>query len=202
MKINTELKNKLIVSNVIWAHSGIGKTYLYTQGRDDIIDFDIEYKGIIGGYLAFPDLLLDSNMSQENINNVKRISKILVDKLFDLAIDEARSTNKKLLVSDIRLLQEKFESFDIIISIPKEVYLNNTSKRNELSINSRLIVKEEIDQFLKDVPNKSKIFEVSCYLSELLPVKDESNIISKKEKQSILVDRFRYINKELSKLNY
>lgn len=199
---NIELQNKLANSNIIWAHSGIGKTYLYRQGRNDIIDFDFEYKGVIGDYLAFPDLLLDSNISEDEANRIRHSSKIMVDRLFDLAIEEAKTTNKKLLVSDVRLLQERFKDFDIIISIPKDTYLNNTINRKELSRNSRLIIKEKIDKVLENISDKHKVFEITCYLSDVLPMLEEYNFLSKKERHSKLINRFKYLSKELSELNY
>lgn len=195
--------NSIITNNkIIWAHSGIGKTYLYNQGRSDIIDFDICYKGLIGGALAFPELLLDTNIPKENADKIKAHPKIVVDRLFDLAVEESKTTDKKLLVSDIRLLKERTNDFDRIITIPKDTYIKNTLNRDVLSSNARCIVKDYIDKVIDSIEDRDKIIEVDCYLSEILPMSDEIKILSNKEKQKDLIERFKYLSREILKLKY
>lgn len=190
-----------MISNnkIIWAHSGIGKTYLYNQGRSDIIDFDVQYKGLLGSSLTFSELLLDYNLPKEISDKIKNNSKLLVDRLFDLAIEESKTTGKKLLVSDIRLLRERVSDFDCIITIPKDIYIQNTLHRSELSFNARCIIKDYIDKVINSIEDKSKITEVTCYLSEILPISDKTEILSNKEQQKDLIERFKYLSTKLLK---
>ena len=101
--ISEEYYKKLQQATVIWGHSGIGKSYLYQNRREDIIDFDFQYKGMLGTLLAFPDLIKDEGLTKEESLKLYNRSRILVDKLFDLAIEEAKTSNKRSSEIDNRI---------------------------------------------------------------------------------------------------
>lgn len=210
----SNVKEKLKSSLVIWGHSGIGKSYLYRQNREDIIDFDFEYKGILSTLVAFPDLIKEANLEEKTATSIYNYSRIVVDKLFDLAIEEANQTKKKLLVSDLRLLKERSEDFDIILNIPEDIFIERTACRGLRSVEAIKEFKKEIDSVILEIKEQSKIFTIECYLEQVLQLSEdfiEAQEASNKKKNENLKafredrikktsDRFKYLSEQLLKI--
>lgn len=158
-------------ANVIWGHPGTGKTYLYKQGRKDIIDFDSEYKSRLGN-------LEEREALKEKIG--KDAYNKELDALFDEAVKEARKSGKKLLVSDLHFLRDRAGDLDVITNISDEEFLQRSHQRGEHDEADMMDWKNKINEAMKNAPNK-KVYNVSGYLSDVIegraPKTDYFNVV-------------------------
>jgi hypothetical protein len=130
---------KIRNATVIWGHPGTGKTWLHQQGRQDIIDFDSDYKSRLG-----------SLKEREQLK--KRIGKQAynqeLDKLFDDARQKAISTGKKLLVSDMHFLRDRVNDLDAITNISDKEFIERSHQRGEHDEADKMEWKNSINEMI------------------------------------------------------
>lgn len=161
-------KEKLNKATVIWGHPGTGKTKLFENGRDDIIDFDSEYKVRINSIMGLPE-----GADAKELRNAARKARKqeyhdLIMSLFDEAKAEAIRTGKKLLVSDMMLLREREADIDVITNMSEYRFLERNHMRNEHDEDNKILWKKDIDDSMLNVSDKSKIVQLDSFLSDVL----------------------------------
>lgn len=158
-------KNNKIIKNatVIWGHPGTGKTWLFKQGRKDIIDFDSEYKSKLGNLEQREKLKKEIGKQEYN----KKL-----DQLFDQAKQEARETGKKLLVSDMHFLRDRADDLDAITNISDKEFIQRSHQRGEHDEADKMDWKKSINKAMLNAP-KDKVINTTGYISNLL---DDSKI--------------------------
>lgn len=151
---NSKIRN----ASVIWAHPGTGKTWMYNQGRKDIIDFDSEYKSRLGNL-------------EERANLKKKIGKTAynqkLDELFEEAKEEANKTSRKLLVSDMHFLRDRVNDLDLVTNISNEEFIKRSHQRGEHNEADKMEWKNSINEAMKNVPSK-KVLNTTGYISDLI----------------------------------
>ena len=85
--------------------------------------------------------------------------------LWKEAVEEAKATNKILVVSDMLMLREFEKDFDKVITISKDLFIKRSKLRNDYNDNTESW-KNNIDKTLSLVP-KEKLFYTSKYFSDL-----------------------------------
>ena len=97
--------------------------------------------------------------------------------LFDEAIAEAKKTGKKLLVSDIMLLRERENDLDIITNMSDEKFIERSALRGETDAADKMLWKNNINEAMKNVSDKSKIINTERFLSEDLNDNSVSKVV-------------------------
>lgn len=160
---------------IIFGHPGIGKTFLFEQGRKDIIDFDSEFKSRINEELGLPSGKDGWKYRNEWKKNNKELWNSKIRNLWEEAKIEAQRTGKTLLTSDIILLREFPEDFDKVITMSKDTFIQRAQQRNDYNPGEQGTEgwKNNLDAVINNI-DKSKVIITDKYLSELLPnVKQE-----------------------------
>lgn len=159
----TKIKN----ATVIWGHPGTGKTWLYNQGRKDIIDFDSEYKSKLGNL-------------QEREELKKRIGKdaynAKLDKLFDEAKEVAIASGRKLLVSDMYFLKNRSEDMDVVTNISDAEFIERSHQRGEHDEADKMEWKNSINKAMQNVLVEKRI-DHTGYISDLLDGTNVSKVV-------------------------
>lgn len=150
--------DKIKNARVIWGHPGTGKTWLFKQGRKDIIDFDSEYKSRLGNLKEREEL--KKRIGKDAYNSE-------LDKLFDEAKNEALSSGKKLLVSDMHFLRNRSNELDVITNISDKEFIKRSHQRGEHDESNKQEWKDSINKALLNV-QQDKIINTTGYISELL----------------------------------
>ena len=148
---------------VIWGHPATGKTYLFKQGRKDIIDFDSEYKTRINKLMGLPEELDAKELRKAARKARKKEYHDHIMNLFDEAVNEAKRTGKKLLVSDLMLLEERESSIDVITNISNERFAKNSNLRGE---DNNILWKQDINNAMSNVYDKNKIINTDNFISD------------------------------------
>ena len=164
-------------ATVIWAHPASGKTYLHKQGRKDIIDFDSEYKVRINKIMGLPEGADAKELRKAARKEREQEYHDLIMSLFDEAIAEAKKTGKKLLVSDIMLLRERENDLDIITNMSDEKFIERSALRGETDAADKMLWKNNINEAMKNVSDKSKIINTERFLSEDLNDNSVSKVV-------------------------
>lgn len=161
-----KLYSKIASADVIWGHPGVGKTHLFKAGRMDIIDFDSEFKPRINQQLGLKSSEERKQWRKEHPNEYH---KMILD-LFDEARKIAKFQNKKLLVSDLVVLQERSDYLDLITNMTDTKFIERSHQRGEFDDANKALWKADINNALSKIEDKSKIIDYNGYISELLTV--------------------------------
>ena len=168
--------DKLNDATVIWAHPGTGKTWLYQQGRTDIIDFDSEYKNKLGN-------LQEREALKKQIG--KKAYNDKLDQLFEQAKQEAISSGKKLLVSDMHFLRDRQSDLDVVTNISDSEFIERSRQRGEFDEANKQEWKNSINKVMETVPSE-KVINTTGYLSNLLPRKTDFNSVDSEIKETLI----------------
>lgn len=160
------ISDKLRSSTVIWGHPGSGKTYLHEQGRNDIIDFDSEYKVRINQLMGLPEGAKAKELRKAARQERSQEYHDLIMQLFDEAVAEAKATGKKLLVSDLMLLKEREADIDAITNMSDEKFIERSAMRGETDVADKMLWKNDINNAINNVSDKSKIILTENFLSQ------------------------------------
>lgn len=155
--------NKIKNATVIWGHPGTGKTWMFKHGRQDIIDFDSEYKSKLGNLKQREEL--KKKIGKEEYNKK-------LDELFDQAVIDAKNSGKKLLVSDMHFLRDRSEDLDVVTNISDSEFIKRSHQRGEHDEADKMDWKNSINEAMKNVPS-DKIINTTGYISDLI---DKSNV--------------------------
>lgn len=183
---------------IIWAHPGMGKTEV-SKYRDDVIDFDSEYKDPIKA-----DLNLSWAERQKWKKTVKWDNVIGWDNIvlheFDKAVERAKKEGKYLLVSDVGILEDptRAEKLDRIINITADEFLFRQNQRHENNNEKSLQWKSSIDTALEEIrkTHPEKIVVSAAYMSDVLADSDTTSYVSMKTQDGRVV--FQTKNSEAS----
>lgn len=146
-------------AQVIWAHPSMGKTYMKKDlNRDDIIDFDSEYKYRMGKSAE------RQKLQKENFDEYAN----QIYTLFDEAVEEAKRTDKKLLVSDMIFLDELSDELDLVINMSNEAFANRSVARGSNDVADVMKWKERINKAMVAV-SPEQYFVYDGNLSDILP---------------------------------
>jgi len=156
---------------IIWGHPGIGKTFL-RESRNDIIDFDTDYKSKINTKYNLEKGYKPLNKWRET--NSELWNKEIRD-LWKQAVLESKETNKTLVVSDMIILREFEKDLDKVVTISKETFIKRAKQRNDYFENTTENWKNNIDKTIKENIDKSKIILTSDYFSDLF--KKEQTVV-------------------------
>ena len=166
---DTAIAKRLHEATVIWGHPGMGKTHFFKNGGgNDVIDFDTVYKSRINKELNLPEG--PEARKQWRREHREEYRQKLFD-LFDEAIADAKRTGKKLLVSDMVILRERESDLDVITQMTEENFAQRSEQRNEPYDANRRLWKQDIDEAMTNVSDKSKIIETNAYFSDLYNIK-------------------------------
>ena len=168
---------KLNNATVIWGHPASGKTYLFKQGREDIIDFDSEYKVRINKIMGLPEGANAKELRKAARKARKQEYHDLIMKLFDEAKAEAQRTGKKLLVSDMMLLKEREADIDVITNMSDEKFIERSAMRGETDAADKMLWKNDINDAMGKVSDKSKIINTEEFILDDLYGTNVSKII-------------------------
>ena len=172
-----EKYTKLRNATVIWGHPASGKTYLHKQGRDDIIDFDSEYKVKINKIMGLPEGADAKALRVAARKERKQEYHDLIMKLFDEAKAEAQRTGKKLLVSDMMLLREREADIDVITNMSNEKFIERSAMRGETDVANKMLWKNDINEAMRNVNDKSKVINTENFLLDDLYGTDVSKVV-------------------------
>jgi hypothetical protein len=89
----------------------------------------------------------------------------LIMQLFDEAVAEAKATGKKLLVSDLMLLKEREADIDAITNMSDEKFIERSAMRGETDVADKMLWKNDINNAINNVSDKSKIILTENFLS-------------------------------------
>ncbi|MEE3413627.1 MAG: hypothetical protein VZQ58_07095, partial [Bacteroidales bacterium] len=162
--LSQEDSDKLQKATVIWAHPGIGKTYLHEQGRTDVIDFDSEYKSRLNESFGLPK---DASAKQLRLAVTKDREQEyhdLVMDLFDEAVKDAKESGKKLLVSDMMLLREREADIDAFINMSSDRFIERSRLRGDTNESDMMNWKNNINKTLEKIEEQSKIINTDAFL--------------------------------------
>lgn len=168
---------KLRNATVIWGHPASGKTYLFKQGKKDVIDFDSEYKIRINKLMGLPE-----GADAKELRNAARKARKqeyhdLIMRLFDEAVAEAKRTGRKLLVSDMMLLKEREADIDAITNMPDSKFVERSALRGETDVANKILWKNDINEAMENVADKSKIINTENFLYDDLYGTDVSEVV-------------------------
>ena len=162
---NSTIAKRLHEATVIWGHPGMGKTYFFKNGgSNEVIDFDTVYKSRINKELNLPEG--PEARKQWRREHRAEYKQKLFD-LFDEAIADAKRTGKKLLVSDMAILRERESDLDVITQMTEENFAQRSEQRNEPYDTNKKLWKQDIDEAMSNVSDRSKIVETNAYFSDL-----------------------------------
>ena len=164
-------------ATVIWGHPGSGKTYLFKEGRDDIIDFDSEYKVRINKIMGLPEGANAKELRVAARKARKQEYHDLIMSLFDEAVAEAKKTGKKLLVSDMMLLREREKDIDVITNMSDDKFIERSAMRGETDAADKMLWKNDINAAMAKVSDKSKIINTEEFLKDDLDGKNVSKVV-------------------------
>ena len=159
----TKIKN----ATVIWGHPGTGKTWLFNQGRKDIIDFDSEYKAKLGN-------LEERKALKDKIG--KDAYNAELDKLFEEAKQEAIKSGRKLLVSDLHFLRHRASDMDVITNISDAEFIERSHQRGEHDEADKMEWKNSINKAMQTAPS-DRILNTTGYISDLIDNSDISKVV-------------------------
>lgn len=149
---------------IVWAHPGSGKTKAKENGKD-ILDFDTDYKPSINTkYSLAPGMEARNKWRAENPVLWDQEMRVLWTK----AKTDAKSTGKRLFVSDMIFLRENSDDFDRVVTMPAETFADRSRARGDFDSNT-LGWKANIDTALSGIPG-NKLMSTDKYLSDILPV--------------------------------
>lgn len=150
---------------IIFGHPGIGKTFLRESGRTDVIDFDSDYKNRINEMFNLPKGFKARNEFQKN--NKQEYEKA-VRGLWAEAKQEALQTGKQLFASDMILLREFADDFDMVLTMSEKTFIERAKQRNDYTPGPDGTVKWKSNlDFLIDRIDRSKVFLTDKYLSDI-----------------------------------
>lgn len=158
---------KIKNATVVWGHPGTGKTYLYNQGRNDVIDFDSEYKSRLGD-------LKEREALKRRIG--KQTYNQELDKLFDEARQEAINSGRKLLVSDMHFLRDRSNDLDVVTNISDAEFIERSHQRGEHDEADKQEWKDSINHAMLTV-SPDKVINTTGYISDLLDGTDVSKVV-------------------------
>ena len=164
---------------IVWAHPGIGKTYVKEKGRKDVIDFDSDYKSKIN---TEKGLAPGFKARNEWRKNNQEEWKTLVRKLWKEAKEEAKKTGKILMASDMILLREFSKDFDKVVTISEKTFVDRAKQRNDYTKGDTESWKYNLDTEINKIP-KEKVIYTSKYMSDILPAEERQE-----HGQSVQVD--------------
>lgn len=159
-----EIAKRVYNAQIIWGHPGIGKTHFFNTGIQEVIDFDSVYKPRINKELNIPEGEIERKKWRKN-NKEKYKNKIL--ELFDEAVLESKRTGKKLLVSDMIVLEKREDVLDIITQMSEENFAHRSEQRDEPYDENRKLWKQDIDEVMNNVQDKSKVVFSNDYFSDI-----------------------------------
>lgn len=194
-----DIIKKLSKATVIWGHPASGKTYLFKDGRKDIIDFDSEYKTRINKLMGLPEGLDAKELRKAARKERKQEYHDHIMNLFDEAVKEAKRTGKKLLVSDLMLLEEREADIDIITNMSDAKFIENSALRKETDVDKLMLWKNDINKAIKNIKSKNKIINTDKFLSDILPkskaekAKDKLNEVIKEISDRVHFDKESHI---------
>ena len=158
---------KIKNATVIWGHPGTGKTWLFNQGRKDIIDFDSEYKARLGN-------LEERKALKDKIG--KDAYNAELDKLFEEAKQEAIKSGRKLLVSDLHFLRHRASDMDVITNISDAEFIERSHQRGEHDEADKMEWKNSINKAMQAAPS-DRILNTTGYISDLIDNSDVSKVV-------------------------
>jgi len=146
---------------IIWGHPGIGKTYA-REMRNDLLDFDEDYKARINGAFNLP---LGFQARNKWRSDNPELWNTLIQGYWAEAVKESQTTGKHLLVSDMMMLRLFSHDLDLIINISVETFIERCKLRNDLNDGS-MSWKANIDSALIGLESKTVITDkfMSNYL--------------------------------------
>lgn len=168
---------KLRNATVIWGHPASGKTYLFQQGKKDIIDFDSEYKVRINKLMGLPEGADAKELRKAARKARKQEYHDLIMRLFDEAVAEAKRTGKKLLVSDMMLLREREADIDAITNMSDFKFIERNAMRGETDTANKMLWKSDINEAMRNVADKSKIIDTENFLYDDLYGTNVSKVV-------------------------
>ena len=168
---------KLRNATVIWGHPASGKTYLFKQGKKDIIDFDSEYKVRINKLMGLPEGADAKELRKAARKAREQEYHDLIMRLFDEAVAGAKRTGRKLLVSDMMLLREREADIDVITNMSDSRFLERSALRGETDAANKMLWKNDINEAMENVADKSKIISTENFLYDDLYGTDVSKVI-------------------------
>jgi predicted NAD-dependent protein-ADP-ribosyltransferase YbiA (DUF1768 family) len=149
---------------IIWGHPGLGKTFL-RESRQDIIDFDSDYKPEINKkYNLEPGYKARNEWRKTHENEWNQ----MVRELWREAKQEAKKTGKTLLASDMIFLREFASDIDKIITMSTPTFIERSKQRDDYKKGDTEDWKNKIDIEISKMPSQ-KVITTDKYLSDLLP---------------------------------
>ena len=171
---NWEAYAKLNNATVIWGHPATGKTYLFKQGRKDIIDFDSEYKIRVNKLMGLPEGLDAKELRKAARKARRQEYHDIIMSLFDEAVMEAKRTGKKLLVSDMMLLEERENEIDVITNISDSLFAKNSNLRGE---DNPVLWKQDINNAISNISDKNKIINTNNFIKDDIDGTNVSKVV-------------------------
>ena len=163
-------------AKVIWGHPGTGKTWLFKQGRKDIIDFDSEYKAKLGDFRERE--VLKKEIGKEAYNQK-------LDELFEEARQEAIKSGRKLLVSDLHFLRDRADDLDLITNISNEEFIERSHQRGEHDEADKMEWKNSINAAMQNI-SSDKVIDTSGYISDLMDGTNVSKVVDENGEPKVM----------------
>ena len=167
--LSPEDNDKLQKATVVWAHPGIGKTYLHKQGRKDIIDFDSEYKSRLNKSFGLPENASAKQLRLAVTQDREQEYHDLVMDLFEEAVKDAKESGRKLLVSDMMLLREREDDIDVFINMSDTKFIDRSRMRGDDNESDMMNWKNNINRTIQKIKDQSKIINTDAFLEQILP---------------------------------
>jgi len=117
-----------------------------------------------------------------------------INELFDRAIVDVKEKGKKLLISDLSILEDRIDDIDLVIQMSEKTFAARSEQRNEPYDSGRMLWKEGIDDAMRSVP-ADKLVTTDKYFSDLYTkrirnnIKKPESIVYTKDKQAELLDK-------------
>ena len=151
---------------IIWGHPGIGKTTYRNKNASTVLDFDTDYKPLVAKKLGLPVQEQNSKglNAWRNSSNEEEFKKVMRE-VWKEAVNESKSSGKRLVVSDMMFLRENENDFDKIITTSKDTFIKRAVARGDNS-EGLSSWKANIDKVIANV-TKSKLLTTNGYFSDL-----------------------------------
>lgn len=151
---------------IIWGHPGIGKTTYRDKNASTVLDFDTDFKPLVAKKLGLPVQEQNSKglNAWRNSSNEEEFKKVMRE-VWKEAVNESKSSGKRLVVSDMMFLRENENDFDKIITTSKDTFIKRAVARGDNS-EGLSSWKANIDKVIANV-TKSKLLTTNGYFSDL-----------------------------------
>lgn len=150
---------------IIFGHPGIGKTFL-RQTRSDFIDVDNDYKE----EHAMQKILRARARNSGNPEDLKDWEDYIKN-WWNKVKQDAKSSGKRILVSNLPILRMFPQDFDKVITISNETFVQRSRQRDDYIKGQTESWKKMLYEEIKKIPAE-KVISTDKYLSDMLPSGD------------------------------